>query len=341
MICLSPETINILISLLALGRTEPTMLKYHMTKLITFTHHTMQKILPILNNRLKTDSSVSFEVLNPDLGRGYAGNSITIEEKRYIYRGYKTWTDLAELLMCKMLTPKEGSYPFVTLCFQKLEIQSSFHLNTQSSKEEKYGTASHFFQIHKMEEPAFLYYYQQALTNVKIEERKCILNLGINRGDEFKVIQNRLDTQTYQNMKFVGIDHSKTAITYAETLFPEDNVQFYTADINHLETLNLHKFDLLISIGTLQSPSINFKPFFMSLVQNYLEKDGAIILGFPNSRWIGGEMIYGAKAPNYAMSEMSLLYNDVIFCKKYLQQHKYRVTLTGKQYLFLTATKIR
>ena len=305
-----------------------------------FTHNTMQEILPRLQNALKTDSSVSFEILNPDLGEGYAGNLMTIEDKTYIYRGYKAWTDLAELLMCKMLTPKESSYPLVTLSFQKLETQSSFHLNTQGAKEEKYGTESHFFEINKMEEPAFLYYYNQALTNVKIEERTRILNLGINRGDEFEVIKNRLDTNKYQNMELVGIDHSKTAIEYADTLFSEKNVQFFTEDINHLDTLNLGRFDLLISIGTLQSPNINFKPFFMSLVQNYLEKNGAIILGFPNSRWIGGEMIYGAKAPNYAMSEMSLLYNDVIFCKKYLQQHKYRVTLTGKQYVFLTATKI-
>ena len=307
---------------------------------MTFTHQTMQEILPILQNALKTDAFVSFEVLNPDLDEGYAGNLITIEEKSYIYRGYKAWTDLAELLMCKMLTPKESIYPLVTLCFQKLETQSSFHLDTQSLKEEKYGTESHFFEINKMEEPAFLYYYNQALINVNIEKRTRILNLGINRGDEFEVIKNRLDTNKYQNMEFIGVDHSKTAISYADTLFPEDNVQFFKEDINHLDTLNLGKFDLLISIGTLQSPSINFKPFFMSLVQNYLEKNGAIILGFPNSRWVGGEMIYGAKAPNYAMSEMSLLYNDVIFCKKYLQQHKYRVTLTGKQYVFLTATKI-
>ncbi|MEA3433372.1 MAG: methyltransferase domain-containing protein [Campylobacterota bacterium] len=307
---------------------------------MTFSHQTMQEILPLLQNRLKTDASVSFEVLNPDLGEGYAGNQLTIEEMSYIYRSYKAWTDLAELLMCKMLTPKESSYPLITLCFQKLETQSSFHLDTQSPKEEKYGAESHFFQINKMEEPAFLYYYNQALTNVNIEERTRILNLGINRGDEFEVIKNRLDTNKYKNMEFVGLDHSKTAIAYADTLFPEDNVRFYTKDINDLDTLNLGKFDLLISIGTLQSPSINFKPFFMSLVQNYLKKNAAIILGFPNSRWVGGEMIYGAKAPNYVMSEMSLLYNDVIFCKKYLQQHKYRVTLTGKQYIFLTATKI-
>ena len=307
---------------------------------MTFTHQTMQEILPILQNRLKTDTSVSFDVLDPDLAEGYAGNAMTIENRSYIYRGYKAWTDLAELLMCKMLTPKESSYPLVTLRFQKLETQSSFHLDTQSPKEEKYGTESHFFEIKKMEEPAFLYYYNQALTNVKIEGRTRILNLGINRGDEFEVIRNRLDTHKYENMEFIGIDHSKTAIKYANNVFPEDNVQFHTEDINQLDTLDLGKFDLLISIGTLQSPSINFKPFFMSLVQNYLEKDGAIILGFPNSRWVGGEMIYGAKAPNYVMSEQSLLYNDVIFCKKYLQQHKYRVTLTGKQYLFLTATKI-
>ena len=242
--------------------------------------------------------------------------------------------------MCRMLTPKESSYPLLTLHFQKLEIQSSFHLDTLSLKEEKYGTESHFFEINKMEEPAFLYYYQQALTNVKIEEKSRILNLGVNRGDEFEIIKNRLDTVKYQNIELVGIDHSKTAIEYAQTQFKENNVKFYIEDITNMDTLNLGKFDLLISIGTLQSPSINFKPFFMSLVQNYLEKNAAIILGFPNSRWIGGEMVYGAKAPNYVMSEMSLLFNDVIFCKKYLQQKKYRVTLTGKQYIFLTATKI-
>ena len=78
----------------------------------------------------------------------------------------------------------------------------------------------------------------------------------------------------------------------------------------------------------------------MSLVQKYLTPNGAFILGFPNSRWIDNELIYGAKAPNYPYSEMSLLFNDVIFAKKYLQQKKFRVTITGREYIFLTATKI-
>ncbi|GIT97641.1 class I SAM-dependent methyltransferase [Sulfurovum sp. TSL1] len=311
---------------------------------MTFTIQSMQEIITTLSMKAKVCEAgkiFCFEIVDPDLGEGYAGEVLEIKGESYIYRGYKAWTDLAELLMCKMMTPQKSTYPRIRLTFKKLERQSSFHTaGPSSSKEEKYGVDSHFSQIHKMEEPAFLYYYTQALQNAKLNQRRSILNLGINTGDEFSVIKNSLDIHTYEKMKLVGVDHSKSAINYAESCFPEENVTLYAHDINDLERLDLGRFDLLVSIGTLQSPSINFKPFFMSLVQNHLEKDAAVILGFPNSRWIGGEMIYGAKAPNYAMSEMSLLFNDVIFCKKYLQQKKFRVTLTGKQYIFLTATKI-
>ena len=305
--------------------------------MIIFSTQTIQEILPILQNRLQTEETIAFSVLNPDLADAYAGNIISIEENTYIYRGYKAWTDLAELLKCKMLTPKEAHYPLVTLTFQKLK-KDSFHNDAKSL--EKYGTHSTFARIHKMEEPAFYYYYNQALENVKIENKTRILNLGINRADEFEVIKNKLDTKKYENIEFVGIDHSKSAIDEAKRIFPEDNSHFYVEDINDIDELKLGQFDLLISIGTLQSPSINFKPFFMKLVQEYLSTDAAIILGFPNSRWVGGELLYGAKVPNYAMLELGHLFSDVMFCKKYLQQKKYRVTLTGKQYIFLTATKI-
>jgi hypothetical protein len=78
----------------------------------------------------------------------------------------------------------------------------------------------------------------------------------------------------------------------------------------------------------------------MNIIQNYLYKNGSIILGFPNCRWIDGEMITGAKSKNYSFPEMSVLVKDIYFCKKYLQQKKFRVTITGKDYLFLTATSI-
>jgi len=308
-----------------------------------FTTQTMQEILPLLKEKLQTDHQVTFEVLNPDRVNGiYAGTKVEVNGRDYLYRSLRAWMELAQLLECRMLVPLPSKEPhLLSLTFEKITADISFHDEKRENKEEKYGADSIFSKIHKMEEPAFFYYYLQALENVAIEKRKRILNLGINRGDEFEVIRKMLDTIKYQNMELVGIDHSKSAIAHARALFPEENVTFYIHDINRLQELDLGTFDLLISIGTFQSPGINFKPFFMELVQSHLDKeDSALILGFPNSRWKGGELIYGAKAPNYAMSEMSLLFNDVIFCKKYLQQKKYRVTLTGKQYIFLTATKI-
>jgi len=305
--------------------------------MITFTMQSMQEIIPLLQQVLQKQDTITFKVINPDLVNDYAGNLVIFEKKSYIYRGLKVWSDLSEILHCKMLLPKMAQYPLVTLSYKKLS-NASFHHDIKDT--EKYGTNSHFSRIYKMEEPAFLYYYNQALQNVKISKRIDILNLGINRGDEFKVIKKSLENEVYKKLHLVGIDHSKSAINQAKEIFTDTNTTFYAHDINKLDDLKLGRFDLLISIGTLQSPSIDFKPFFMNLIQNYMKKNSAIILGFPNSRWIGGEMLYGAKAPNYTMSEMSLLFNDVIFCKKYLQQKKYRVTLTGKHYIFLTATKI-
>jgi len=305
----------------------------------TFTTEPMTDILSWAQATLKESDTLAFEVLNPDFGRGhYAGATITIGETDYFYRSYKAWSDLGELLFCRMLTPKAVTDHTVTITYEKLDLSDSFHAS--EAKEEKYGTASRFAAIRKNEEPAFLSAYLRALRSVKVGEKKRILNLGINTGDEFDLIRRILPHEEYMNLSLVGIDHSDSAITVARERFNEGNATFYVHDINDLASLNLGRFDLIITIGTLQSSTLEFKSLFASLVQEYLNKEGAIILGFPNCRWMGGEMIYGAKAPNYPYSEMSILVKDLYYCKKYLQQKKFRVTLTGKDYLFLTGTKI-
>ena len=288
-----------------------------------FTINSLLEIKKWLQHELQKSNQVSFEIPNPDYNTGY-----------------KRWINLAELNYCRMLTPLKIDEYRVKLTFKKLNLDDSFHSAMIEDKEEKYGTSSKFFNINKNEEPTFLYAYHKALEAVKVKNRKHILNLGINKADEFELIAQVLKKNEFDAIKFTGIDHSLSALSYAKKRFPQDNIIFHKQDINKIKELNLEKSDLIISIGTLQSPSINYKPFLMSLVQEHLTKDGAFILGFPNSRWIDGELIYGAKAPNYPYSEMSLLFNDVIFAKKYLQQKKFRVTITGREYIFLTATRI-
>ena len=301
----------------------------------------MFEIIQYLENELKNNNEISIEVLNPNVKDDiYAGEKLKIENNKFIYRSYKSWSDLAEILFCKMLVIHLYENT-VILKFQKLNKLDSFHNDLNDEKNEKYGENSTFFRINKNEEPVFVYTYLNALKNVKIEEKRNILNLGINKADEFEVIKKLVDEKILNEMNLVGIDYSKSAIEYSKNRFPDENFTFYNHDINRLNELDLKKADLLISIGTLQSSGLNFKLLFMDLIQNYLEDKGSIILGFPNCRWINGEMIYGVKAANYSYSEQSVLYKDVYFCKKYLQQKKYRVTLTGKNYLFLTATSIK
>ncbi|WP_424687547.1 MAG: class I SAM-dependent methyltransferase [Halarcobacter ebronensis] len=303
-----------------------------------FTKKSLSKIYAYFNNK-KEEKIINIIVLNPDVvENAYAGEKILLENEEYVYRSYKSWNDLAEKFHYKMLTPKVIDKNFVELSFLKLE-DKTFH--SSKEVEEKYGVNSQFSRINKNEEPEFFYSYLQALKNAKVNKRKRVLNLGVNNAEEFELIKTAF-AKEFSEIEFVGIDYCLSAIKKAKEKFIEDdNVKFYSHDINLLDELGLGKFDLIISIGTLQSSNLDFNAIFMHIVQNYLEKTGALILGFPNCRWLGGEVIYGAKAPNYTFSEQSLLYKDAFFCKKYLQQKKFRVTLTGKYYTILTATSIR
>ena len=250
---------------------------------------------------------------------------------------YKAWVDLAQLLYCKMLTPI-CTGDVLTMRFKKLNTTQSFHKESDDI-EEKYGSSSTFASIDKNSQPAFLVHYLKALENVKVDTRIRILNLGVNSGEEFEVINKY--SKNFENLELVGIDYCSSAIEEAKKNFDDENVSFHVGDINDLEQLNLGRFDLIISIGTLQSTNLDFNKVFMNIVQNYLKIDGAMILGFPNCRWIDNEMVYGGMVKNYNFSELSLLFKDVNYCKKYLQQKKFRVTVTGKDYIFMTATSIR
>ena len=300
--------------------------------------YVVEKSLQEQLTSLQPHEIITFVATNPDLASStYNGTRLQHNGKELIYRGYKTWIDLAHTLGCRMLTPMMQDLYYVTIRFQKLSNES-FH-SEDADVEQKYGANSIFAQIHKNEESSFVHAYMQALEKVNINEKHHILNLGVNSADEFELLCE-LFPQT-DTIQMSGVDFCASAIQKAkERFYNHSNITFYQHDITQLETLGLPKADLIISIGTLQSSNFNYNEVLMDLVQNHLSKNGAMILAFPNCRWRDGEMIYGTKMRNYNYSEMSNLYKDVYFAKKYLQQKKFRVTITGKDYIFVTATAI-
>ena len=308
-------------------------------KTLIFYDEPLFEIVRALEKRLQSHGDVVIEVCHPDLQRGlYAGSLIYDDDRRCRHRSWRNWNDLAQQLGCRLLLPKEVGPTRVQIRFEKLH-NSSFHAQNTLDKAEKYGVLSEFAQIRKNEESAFLLPLMQALKLCALTTRRRLLNLGVNRGDELHLIESLMEAKDFKALECIGIDHSHSAIAQARESFNAAHCHFYAADINQLKALNLGSFDLIMSIGTLQSPGIAYKPFLMELVQEHLSSNAALLLGFPNSRWIDGELIYGAKMKNYRESELSLVLSDIDFAKRYLQQKKFQVRIFGREYLFLVATK--
>jgi hypothetical protein len=299
------------------------------------------QIFSVLRDRIETvkvNETIEFEVIDPDVSNEFSGTLISVAGEKYVYRPFKVWVDLAEILHCKMLTPKTLTGSRILIRYKILDMSRSWHNHSGIDITERYGCGSEFSKIFKFEEPYFLNDFLRSLNMAGVKEGMKILDLGINRGDEFKIF-NEFFRHASEKIIFTGIDHCASAIKQAKSDLKSDNYIFYDNDLSDIASLNLPKQDIIISIGTLQSPEFDGSAVFRYLVQNLLNEEGSIILGFPNSRYIDCEVVYGAKTKNYAESNLNLLIKDISSHKRYLQQHKFKTVTFGKYYIFLVAKK--
>ncbi|MBU1239709.1 class I SAM-dependent methyltransferase [Myxococcota bacterium] len=301
--------------------------------------HTIYAHLKAVLEQASPGAFISIRVCDPDGGAGfYAGEPITVAGETCRLRSIASWATLGQLLGSQLMTPKSDGEGYITLSFRKLHRENSFHTHG-ADPVEKYGVDSEFIRIVKTEEPAFYHYLALALEKAGVDRRARILELGSNRGDLLELILS-MNASCSEHLEFVGIDHCPSATKLARERFNKERFQFLEKDLGAIEELSLDPFDLVISIGTLQSPEVDFHRTLRTVVRDLLTPGGALILGFPNCRWIDGQMVYGARAPNYNYPEMSLVIKDLAWCRRYLAQHRFRVTVTGREYLFLTATPL-
>jgi trans-aconitate methyltransferase len=226
-----------------------------------------------------------------------------------------------------MTTPRPAPIPgLVVIGFEPLADAAKA---TAAPAAERYGHGSRFARIDKLEDPGFLLDLADALARAELGPRPRVLDLGVNTGDELTVIQ-----RAAPNCDVVGIDHSASALATARDRFPA--YRFLEADLGALATLGLGTFDLVISLNTLQSPGVDDRAVLRQVVQHHLSPTGSVILGIPNSRYVDGELVYGARMKNFRQPELGLLVKDVAFYRKYLQQHHRQVFVTGKHYLLVT-----
>lgn len=306
-----------------------------------FRSESLLEIVAYLEQRLRAGAaSVALQVLDPDRGAGrYAGERIALADVDYTHRSFRVWVELADRLGLRLATPRPAPPPWIELRFERLNAGARWQdEDKDADPTEKYGPSSGFARISKLEDPGFVLDFAEALERTRVGPRPRILDLGVNTGDEWHLLATAMPRWRHE-AHFVGVDHSATAIEVARQRFPEPNVEFVTADLANLGALALGRFDLIVSIGTLQSPGIDDRTLLRQLVQQQLTPNGALILGFPNCRYLDGETRYGARMKNFRQPELGLLVKDLAFYRKYLQQHRRQVFITGKNYIFLTAVK--
>ena len=290
------------------------------------------EIIAFVRQRLAAGHAViELDVLDPDRGRGrYPGELVEHAGVTYLHRPYRVWVDLAERLGLRMLTPCVVAEPLVRLRFEPIDHSAWL---TGSEGTEKYGADSEFARISKLEDPGFVIDFADALDRVALAPGARILDLGVNTGDELALLMALIPT--LRGADFVGVDHSASALAVARVRFGAE-VALHEADLKTLGSLALGRFDLIVSIGTLQSPGIDDREVLRRIVQDHLAPTGAVILGFPNCRYLDGEIEHGTRMKNFRQPELGLLIKDVAFYRKYLQQHDRRVFVTGKNYVLVT-----
>ena len=284
-----------------------------------FRREPLTEIIEYLRTQLAGDQVVAIRVLDPDRGRGrYVGELVD----GYVHRPFRTWVDLADRLDLRLRTPRTVEPPLVELVFEPLDANARW-----DREPDKYGAASAYQRISKLEDPCFVIDFFEALDRVSLGAAPRVLDLGVNTGDELSLIRTRAPRAT-----FVGVDRDPSALAIARERFPETT--FVEADL--ARPIGVGKFDLVVSIGTLQSANLDDRDLLRRIVQDHLEPRGAVIFGVPNCRYLDGEQRFGARMKNYAQPELGLLVKDVAFYRKYLQQHHRQVYVTGKHYILVT-----
>src|SRR5262245_51345101 len=117
-------------------------------------------------------STVELDVLDPDAGRGrYAGERVD----GLVHRPLRVWVDLAERLGLRLLTPRPLAPPLVRLVFERLDPSARLAADADDPTE-KYGTASTFARISKLEDPGFVLDIADALARCALPAGARILD---------------------------------------------------------------------------------------------------------------------------------------------------------------------
>ncbi len=300
--------------------------------MLRFTDHDLFAVLAALEPRVEAlapGQILRFEAPDPDRAFDRYDGEL-LDGRRH--RSLAGWTALAEQLGAVLLRPRDADDGFVALGLRALDRGASWQTRAAPSGDpEKYGVGSGFARVRKFEEPAFLCGFRDAVRFIDPGPGARVLAVGCNRGDELDALA-RLRPDA--GLALHGLDHSPSAIAEARARHP--GMAFAVGDLNAPGDLG-GRYDLLLALNVLHSPSLDGKAVLRRLVAEHLTPAGAVIVGLPNVRYVDHTLRFGARVKGFSHPELSVLVRDAAYYRRYLARHRFRVMITGQHTVFVCA----
>ncbi|SEI99956.1 Methyltransferase domain-containing protein [Deinococcus reticulitermitis] len=286
-----------------------------------FRDEPLSVILPALRRALAKRGEATFSVPDPDLGFGlYAGEGGGGGR----HRSWQTWTDLADLLGAHLLTPER-------LTGGRVLVRLRRRRETPDPDAGGYGS-DEWARVDKLEDPVFLFTLVEALRRVAPPPGGRVLSLGVGGGRELDALALAFPDRPFELM---GLDLEGAALERARRRFPQG--VFLEFDVGRLPHPELGRFDLVLALSLLQSPGVRQDALLAALYRQHLTPSGGLVLGYPNARYRDGALSYGARVRNFARPDLSLLCQDVTDARRRLHKQGYKVFVTGKYEVLVTA----
>ncbi|GAA4018731.1 class I SAM-dependent methyltransferase [Deinococcus rubellus] len=291
--------------------------------MFTFGPEPLSEVLPRLRAALLETGEVRFSVPDPDAGAGLYAGEVGAAGR---HRSYPVWLDVADVLGARMLTPGVLEGGRIELTLQRLP---------PALRGGGYGAESEFQRVDKLEDPWFLHGFTEALQRAWLKVGAQILSVGVGAGRELDAL-----ALAYPGREFevTGIDLDESALGLARERHPAWT--FQAGNVNALGP-DLGRFDLIVALSVLQSRGVNLDVALRGLMKQHLKPGGSLIVGFPNCRYTGGELRYGARMLNFRDPDLSLLMADVALVRRHLHKHGFKVYVTGKYEVLVTGVPLR
>lgn len=298
--------------------------------MLSFRLEPLAEIVPLLRAELQSRGEAQLLVPDPDLGLGLYAGEVTAAG---IHRPLTVWSDLADALEAHLLLPERAGAGQIKLHFRRYATQPA-------PDAAGYGPDSEWSRVNKLEDPIFLLTLTESLQRVAPPDGGRVLALGVNTGRELQALALAFPGRRFE---VVGVDLDASPLAVAAASYPAGTfvqASFVQADVNALPAglghLGEPPYDLILALSLLQSPGV-VQDRLLKTLRGLLTPGGGLVLGYPNARYRDGFLSYGARMRNYARPDFSLLMSDVTDARRRLQKYGFKVYITGKYEVLLTA----